>query len=217
MNLIKIFLLKDLKVEFKEKTNFFYILILLSTFTLIVTTYFKHENPLNLYFLIFLIIHFFSHQRISRQEIGTSDDLIVFNLPIDLSLFCIAKILFSTSLFFVINIFLFLLYNLLTQEELINLNYGFFLFSFIFSIGINSILTSFSLLLERIKGEGHFMFILIFPLILPFIFLSFNSISDLYSMNFYKFISSFNFQILFAFDILLFALCPILFSYALRR
>ena len=59
MNLIKIFLLKDLKVEFKEKANLFYMLVLLSTFTLIITTYFKHENPLNLYFLIFLIIHFF--------------------------------------------------------------------------------------------------------------------------------------------------------------
>lgn len=217
MNLIKIFLLKDLKVEFKEKTNLFYMLVLLSTFTLIITTYFKHENPLNLYFLIFLIIHFFSHQRISRQEIGTSDDLIVFNLPVDLSLFCIAKIIYCTFLFFVINVFLYLLYNLLTQDELIKLNYGFLLFSIIFSIGINTILTAFSLLLERIKGEGHFMFILIFPLILPFIFLSFNSINDLYSMNFYEFIFSFNFQILFAFDILLFALCPILFNYALRR
>ena len=45
MNLIKIFLLKDLKVEFKEKANLFYMLVLLSTFTLIITTYFKHENP----------------------------------------------------------------------------------------------------------------------------------------------------------------------------
>ena len=131
-------------------------LVLLSTFTLIITTYFKHENPLNLYFLIFLIIHFFSHQRISRQEIGTSDDLIVFNLPVDLSLFCIAKIIYCTFLFFVINVFLYLLYNLLTQDELIKLNYGFILFFHYFfnwnKYNFNCILTA----SRKNKGRREF-------------------------------------------------------------
>jgi len=88
---------------------------------------------------------------------------------------------------------------------------------FLFSVGVSSILSTFSLMLERIKGEGHFMFMLIYPLILPFLLLSYNSIPliDLYGGE--SFFSSFSLQALVAFDILLLTICPILFSYSIRR
>jgi hypothetical protein len=75
----------------------------------------------------------------------------------------------------------------------------------------------FSLMLERIKAEGQFMLIMIYPLIVPFLILAKNSLIEINYMDFMEFINSFSLQVLIAFDILLLAICPILFSYSVRR
>jgi hypothetical protein len=157
------------------------------------------------------------NQRISRQELGKNDELIVFSLPFDLSIFCIAKIIFNFFIFIIQAILLIFLYNLFSNSYYIEFNYNFIFFTIIYILGLSIFFTCFSLMLERIKGEGQFMFITILPLVVPFLFLSFNTLNQLYYYQFNEFIKLFNFQLLIAFDILLFAVCPILFSYALRR
>jgi ABC-type transport system involved in cytochrome c biogenesis permease component len=84
-------------------------------------------------------------------------------------------------------------------------------------LGLSVILTMFSLMLERVKTEGQFMLIMVYPLIVPFLILSHNSLIEINHAHFSVFINSFSLQVLIAFDILLLAICPILFSYSVRR
>ena len=88
---------------------------------------------------------------------------------------------------------------------------------FLFTLGLSSILSTFSLMLERVRGEGQFMFILIYPLILPFLILGYSSIMLVNISDSLFFFKSFPLQALAAFDILLLTICPILFSYSIRR
>ena len=94
---------------------------------------------------------------------------------------------------------------------------NFIIFSIFFSLGLSTILTTFSLMLERIKSEGQFMMIMVYPLIIPFLVLSYNCLAQLNLLDFIPFVDTFSLQVLIAFDILLLAVCPILFSYSVRR
>tara|TARA_B100000131_G_scaffold117769_1_gene114677 strand:+ start:115517 stop:116173 length:657 start_codon:yes stop_codon:yes gene_type:complete len=216
-SLIKSIILKDLLIEYREKGNLYYVFILTCTFSLLFTNYLKENHILFSYYVTLLITNILLSQRISRLEIGRNDELIVFNLPVDLSAFCISKIIYSLILFLFQASILFIFYNLFSQTYIIEINFNFIAFTLLFLIGLSIFFTCFSLLLERIKGEGQFMFIAIFPLIIPFLFLCFNGLNDLYYLGTGEYINSFNFQLLLAFDILLITVCPILFSYALRR
>ena len=215
--ILKIIFFKDVLIEIREKGNFYYILILSAVFSLVFTTYLDYKYILFSFYITLLITSMLVNQRISRQELGKNDELIVFSLPFDLSIFCIAKIIFNFFIFIFQALLLIFLYNLFSNSYYIEFNYNFILFTIIYILGLSIFFTCFSLMLERIKGEGQFMFITILPLVVPFLFLSFNTLNQLYYYEFSEFIKLFNLQLLIAFDILLFAVCPILFSYALRR
>ena len=215
--IIIIFLSKDFSIEFNEKINFFYTLILLSTFSLIFTSFLESDYILFSYFMTLLITNMILSQRIARSESSNNQELVAYNLPIDLSVFCISKILFNIFIYLLQAILLVLFYNLFSQNYKIDISTSFILFTLVYVIGLACLLTTFSLMLERIKSEGQFMFISIYPLVLPFLFLSFNSLDNLFLGSYEDLINSFNFQVLLAFDILMFAICPILFSYAIRR
>tara|TARA_B100000945_G_scaffold42650_1_gene28901 strand:- start:826 stop:1482 length:657 start_codon:yes stop_codon:yes gene_type:complete len=215
--ILKIIFFKDVLIELRDKGNFYYILILSAVFSLVFTSYLDYKYILFSFYITLLITNMLVNQRISRQELGKNDELIVFSLPFDLSIFCIAKIIFNFIIFIFQAILLIFLYNLFSNSYYIEFNYNFILFTIIYILGLSIFFTCFSLMLERIKGEGQFMFITILPLVVPFLFLSFNTLNQLYYYEFSEFIKLFNLQLLIAFDILLFAVCPILFSYALRR
>ena len=215
--ILKIIFFKDVLIEIREKGNFYYILILSAVFSLVFTTYLDYKYILFSFYITLLITSMLVNQRISRQELGKNEELIVFSLPFDLSIFCIAKIIFNFIIFIFQALLLIFLYNLFSNSYYIEFNYNFILFTIIYILGLSIFFTCFSLMLERIKGEGQFMFITILPLVVPFLFLSFNTLNQLYYYEFSEFIKLFNLQLLIAFDILLFTLCPILFSYALRR
>ena len=158
-----------------------------------------------------------TNQRISRQEISPSGDLILISAPIDMSIFCLSKILFA----FILNIFMslvvFATFLLISSGSFFNKLPNFVILAILFLLGLSVILTMFSLMLERIKTEGQFMLIMVYPLIIPFLILSHNSLIEINYVHFSTFISSFSLQVLIAFDILLLAICPILFSYSVRR
>ena len=215
--ILKIIFFKDVLIELRDKGNFYYILILSAVFSLVFTSYLDYKYILFSFYITLLITNMLVNQRISRQELGKNDELIVFSLPFDLSIFCIAKIIFNFFIFIFQALLLIFLYNLFSNSYYIEFNYNFILFTIIYILGLSIFFTCFSLMLERIKGEGQFMFITILPLVVPFLFLSFNTLNQLYYYEFSEFIKLFNLQLLIAFDILLFAVCPILFSYALRR
>ena len=215
--ILKIIFFKDVLIEMRDKGNFYYIIILSAVFSLVSTSYLDEKYILFSFYITLLITSMLVNQRISRQELGKNDELIVFSLPFDLSIFCIAKIIFNFFIFIIQAILLIFLYNLFSNSYYIEFNYNFIFFTIIYILGLSIFFTCFSLMLERIKGEGQFMFITILPLVVPFLFLSFNTLNQLYYYQFNEFIKLFNFQLLIAFDILLFAVCPILFSYALRR
>ena len=215
--ILKIIFFKDVLIEMRDKGNFYYILILSAVFSLVFTSYLDEKYILFSFYITLLITSMLVNQRISRQELGKNDELIVFSLPFDLSIFCIAKIIFNFFIFIIQAILLIFLYNLFSNSYYIEFNNNFIFFTIIYILGLSIFFTCFSLMLERIKGEGQFMFITILPLVVPFLFLSFNTLNQLYYYEFSEFIKLFNLQLLIAFDILLFTVCPILFSYALRR
>ena len=215
--ILKIIFFKDVLIEMRDKGNFYYILILSAVFSLVFTSYLDEKYILFSFYITLLITSMLVNQRISRQELGKNDELIVFSLPFDLSIFCIAKIIFNFFIFIIQAILLIFLYNLFSNSYYIEFNNNFIFFTIIYILGLSIFFTCFSLMLERITGEGQFMFITILHLVVPFLLLYFNTLNQLYYYQFNEFIKLFNFQLLIAFDILLFTVCPILFSYALRR
>ena len=208
---------KDFLSEFRDKLNFVYYLILSPAISLIFYIFNDSQNPLYLYFLTILIINFITNQRISRQEISSQGELILINMPLDLSVFCLSKIIFTFLLNFVISFITIAVFMLLAGGLFFENTNNFIVFSIFFSLGLSTILTAFSLMLERIKSEGQFMMIMIYPLIIPFLVLSYNCLAELNLLDFILFIDTFSLQVLIAFDILLLAVCPILFSYSVRR
>jgi len=208
---------KDFLSESRERLNLMYLLILAPTISLILLIFNNSDNVIHLYFLSILIIGLMTNQRISRQEISPSGDLILISAPIDMSLFCLSKILFA----FILNIFMslvvFATFLLISSGSFFNKLPNFVILAILFLLGLSVILTMFSLMLERIKTEGQFMLIMVYPLIIPFLILSHNSLIEINYVHFSAFISSFSLQVLIAFDILLLAICPILFSYSVRR
>ena len=215
--IVLLILKKDIRVEMRERLNLVYLFILSLTLSLIGFIFIGSDNMTELFFFSVLIISLITNQRISRQEVSLSGELILINAPCDLSILCFSKILY----FILVNTFvcvtvvstLSIVSGMIIFENTTN----FVLLCFLFSIGISSILTTFSMMLERIKGEGQFMFILIYPLILPFLILTYNSISMIDVSIGNDFLNSFSLQALIAFDILLLTICPILFSYSIRR
>ena len=208
---------KDFLSEFRDKLNFVYYLILSPAISLIFYIFNDSQNPLYLYFLTILIINFITNQRISRQEISSQGELILINLPLDLSVFCLSKIIFTFLLNFVISFITIAVFMLLAGGLFFENTNNFIIFSIFFSLGLSTILTTFSLMLERIKSEGQFMMIMVYPLIIPFLVLSYNCLAQLNLLDFIPFVDTFSLQVLIAFDILLLAVCPILFSYSVRR
>ncbi len=208
---------KDFLSESRERLNLMYLLILAPTISLILLIFNDSDNVIHLYFLSILIIGLMTNQRISRQEISPSGDLILINAPIDMSLFCLSKILFA----FILNIFMslvvFVTFLLISSGLFFNKLPNFAILTVFFLLGLSVILTMFSLMLERVKTEGQFMLIMVYPLIVPFLILSHNSLIEINHAHFSVFINSFSLQVLIAFDILLLAICPILFSYSVRR
>ena len=208
---------KDFLSEFRDKLNFVYYLILSPAISLIFYIFNDSQNPLYLYFLTILIINFITNQRISRQEISSQGELILINMPLDLSVFCLSKIIFTFLLNFVISFITIAVFMLLAGGLFFKNTNNFIIFSIFFSLGLSTILTTFSLMLERIKSEGQFMMIMVYPLIIPFLVLSYNCLAQLNLLDFIPFVDTFSLQVLIAFDILLLAVCPILFSYSVRR
>ena len=208
---------KDFLSEFRDKLNFVYYLILSPAISLIFYIFNDSQNPLYLYFLTILIINLITNQRISRQEISSQGELILINMPLDLSVFCLSKIIFTFLLNFVISFITIAVFMLLAGGLFFENTNNFIIFSIFFSLGLSTILTTFSLMLERIKSEGQFMMIMVYPLIIPFLVLSYNCLAELNLLDFILFIDTFSLQVLIAFDILLLAVCPILFSYSVRR
>ena len=208
---------KDFLSEFRDKLNFVYYLILSPAISLIFYIFNDSQNPLYLYFLTILIINFITNQRISRQEISSQGELILINMPLDLSVFCLSKIIFTFLLNFVISFITIAVFMLLAGGLFFENTNNFIIFSIFFSLGLSTILTTFSLMLERIKSEGQFMMIMDYPLIIPFLVLSYNCLAQLNLLDFIPFVDTFSLQVLIAFDILLLAVCPILFSYSVRR
>ena len=208
---------KDFLSEFRDKLNFVYYLILSPAISLIFYIFNDSQNPLYLYFLTILIINFITNQRISRQEISSQGELILINMPLDLSVFCLSKIIFTFLLNFVISFITIAVFMLLAGGLFFENTNNFIIFSIFFSLGLSTILTTFSLMLERIKSEGQFMMIMVYPLIIPFLVLSYNCLAQLNLLDFIPFVVTFSLQVLIAFDILLLAVCPILFSYSVRR
>ena len=208
---------KDFLSEFRDKLNFVYYLILSPAISLIFYIFNDSQNPLYLYFLTIIIINFITNQRISRQEISSQGELILINMPLDLSVFCLSKIIFTFLLNFVISFITIAVFMLLAGGLFFENTNNFIIFSIFFSLGLSTILTAFSLMLERIKSEGQFMMIMVYPLIIPFLVLSYNCLAQLNLLDFIPFVDTFSLQVLIAFDILLLAVCPILFSYSVRR
>ena len=208
---------KDFLSEFRDKLNFVYYLILSPAISLIFYIFNDSQNPLYLYFLTILIINFITNQRISRQEISSQGELILINMPLDLSVFCLSKIIFTFLLNFVISFITIAVFMLLAGGLFFENTNNFIIFSIFFSLGLSTILTTFSLMLERIKSEGQFLMIIVYPLIIPFLVLSYNCLAQLNLLDFIPFVDTFSLQVLIAFDILLLAVCPILFSYSVRR
>ena len=208
---------KDFLSEFRDKLNFVYYLILSPAISLIFYIFNDSQNPLYLYFLTILIINLITNQRISRQEISSQGELILINMPLDLSVFCLSKIIFTFLLNFVISFITIAVFMLLAGGLFFENTNNFIIFSIFFSLGLSTILTTFSLMLERIKSEGQFMMIMVYPLIIPFLVLSYNCLAQLNLLDFIPFVDTFSLQVLIAFDILLLAVCPILFSYSVRR
>ncbi len=208
---------KDFLSEFRDKLNFVYYLILSPAISLIFYIFNDSQNPLYLYFLTILIINLITNQRISRQEISSQGELILINMPLDLSVFCLSKIIFTFILNFVISFITIAVFMLLAGGLFFENTNNFIIFSIFFSLGLSTILTAFSLMLERIKSEGQFMMIMVYPLIIPFLVLSYNCLAQLNLLDFIPFVDTFSLQVLIAFDILLLAVCPILFSYSVRR
>ena len=208
---------KDFLSEFRDKLNFVYYLILSPAISLIFYIFNDSQNPLYLYFLTILIINFITNQRISRQEISSQGELILINMPLDLSVFCLSKIIFTFLLNFVISFITIAVFMLLAGGLFFENTNNFIIFSIFFSLGLSTILTTFSLMLERIKSEGQFMMIMVYPLIIPILVLSYNCLAQLNLLDFIPFVDTFSLQVLIAFDILLLAVCPILFSYSVRR
>ena len=101
-SIIYMILQKDFISESREKLNLMYFLILAPTISLILFIFNDSGNFIYLYFLTVLIVSLLTNQRISRQEIAPDGDLILINAPIDLSIFCLSKILFA----FILNIFI---------------------------------------------------------------------------------------------------------------
>ena len=216
-SIIYMILEKDFVSEFRDKLNLMYFLILAPTISLILFIFNNSDDFLYLYFLSVLIVSLLTNQRISRQEISPNGDLILINIPIDLSIFCLSKILFTFILNIFINLIVFSTFFLISNGLFFDDLKNFTILSIFFSLGLSTILTMFSLMLERIKAEGQFMLIMIYPLIVPFLILAKNSLIEINYMDFMEFINSFSLQVLIAFDILLLAICPILFSYSVRR
>tara|TARA_B100001029_G_scaffold44914_1_gene35449 strand:+ start:1246 stop:1911 length:666 start_codon:yes stop_codon:yes gene_type:complete len=216
-SIIYMLLSKDFLSEFRDKLNFVYYLILSPAISLIFYIFNDSQNPLYLYFLTILIINLITNQRISRQEISSQGELILINMPLDLSVFCLSKIIFTFILNFVISFITIAVFMLLAGGLFFENTNNFIIFSIFFSLGLSTILTAFSLMLERIKSEGQFMMIMVYPLIIPFLVLSYNCLAQLNLLDFIPFVDTFSLQVLIAFDILLLAVCPILFSYSVRR
>mgnify|MGYP004402165753 FL=1 len=216
-SILYMMLQKDFLSESRERLNLMYLLILAPTISLILLIFNNSDNVIHLYFLSILIIGLMTNQRISRQEISPSGDLILISAPIDMSIFCLSKILFA----FILNIFMslvvFATFLLISSGSFFNKLPNFVILAIFFLLGLSVILTMFSLMLERVKTEGQFMLIMVYPLIIPFLILSHNSLIEINYVHFSAFISSFSLQVLIAFDILLLAICPILFSYSVRR
>ncbi len=216
-SILYMILRKDFLSESRERLNLMYLLILAPTISLILLIFNDSDNVIHLYFLSILIIGLMTNQRISRQEISPSGDLILINAPIDMSLFCLSKILFA----FILNIFMslvvFVTFLLISSGLFFNKLPNFAILTVFFLLGLSVILTMFSLMLERVKTEGQFMLIMVYPLIVPFLILSHNSLIEINHAHFSVFINSFSLQVLIAFDILLLAICPILFSCSVRR
>ena len=99
--ILKIIFFKDVLIEMRDKGNFYYIIILSAVFSLVFTSYLDEKYILFSFYITLLITSMLVNQRISRQELGKNDELIVFSLPFDLSIFCIAKIIFNFFIFII--------------------------------------------------------------------------------------------------------------------
>tara|TARA_Y100001960_G_scaffold287305_1_gene325307 strand:+ start:1847 stop:2512 length:666 start_codon:yes stop_codon:yes gene_type:complete len=217
LSIVNLILWKDLVSEFREKLNIIYFLILAPAVSLMFFVFIGEQNPVHLFFLTILIINLITNQRISRQEVTSQGELILINIPFDLSVLCLSKILFTFLLNFLILIVALVMFIFLLGDFFFSNVISFIIFSISFSLGLSIILTTFSLMLERIRSEGQFMLIMIYPLIIPFLVLSYNCLSEINILDLINFVNTFSLQVLIAFDILLLAVCPILFSYSLRR
>ena len=206
IDIVFLILKKDLRIEFREKLNLIYVIILAISLSLIGFTFIGSNNLIELFFYTSLISSLVANQRISRQEISLDGELILISAPIDLSIIC-----------FAIHLIVFISLSLISNTPLFINGINFISLCFLFTLGLSSILSTFSLMLERVRGEGQFMFILIYPLILPFLILGYSSIMLVNISDSLFFFKSFPLQALAAFDILLLTICPILFSYSIRR
>ena len=139
---------KDFLSESRERLNLMYLLILAPTISLILLIFNNSDNVIHLYFLSILIIGLMTNQRISRQEISPSGDLILISAPIDMSIFCLSKILFA----FILNIFMslvvFATFLLISSGSFFNKLPNFVILAIFFLLGLSVILTMFSLMLE---------------------------------------------------------------------
>jgi len=217
IDIVFLILKKDLRIEFREKLNLIYVIILAISLSLIGFTFIGSNNLIELFFYTSLISSLVANQRISRQEISLDGELVLISAPIDLSIICFAKILFFMIISLFIHLIVFISLSLISNTPLFINGINFISLCFLFTLGLSSILSTFSLMLERVRGEGQFMFILIYPLILPFLILGYSSIMLVNISDSLFFFKSFPLQALAAFDILLLTICPILFSYSIRR
>ena len=102
LSIVNLILWKDLVSEFREKLNIIYFLILAPAVSLMFFVFIGEQNPVHLFFLTILIINLITNQRISRQEVTSQGELILINIPFDLSVLCLSKILFTFLLNFLI-------------------------------------------------------------------------------------------------------------------
>ena len=86
IDIVFLILKKDLRIEFREKLNLIYVIILAISLSLIGFTFIGSNNLIELFFYTSLISSLVANQRISRQEISLDGELILISAPIDLSI-----------------------------------------------------------------------------------------------------------------------------------
>ena len=77
IDIVFLILKKDLRIEFREKLNLIYVIILAISLSLIGFTFIGSNNLIELFFYTSLISSLVANQRISRQEISLDGELIL--------------------------------------------------------------------------------------------------------------------------------------------